>query len=544
MYRKTGICKVPRSRYIPQMCRDIEIAFGDDFDQNVAAYVKSLGNERTKLQNFFFEMVLQLTNPKFDTMGTVRFQFLTLLSDLMYMINVIDRCPIKLEYVTDPVMTADELLDLMIGTRMPTYTISDLGGDGATVYQLMCFMPEYIRRNALILNERPMMAQRLRNWIGDIGFKLLKGSHATLTQTERSFFVIAGCTKMNTKGYIAGMGEVPIPPIENKEPLVQETGALAAAASLPGPSVNHMKLVSNQIAEQLLYYYGPHVPDLKTHVGYRDHRGPYVMFKLTPEDSIPWLLDSQITGLSIMASDISLRPGIQPPFTIRTPQPNVFKNDYGVISLYPDLPSYNLWLTDQRDISNFTWDFMSYFAGRRISSLNDGGTMDYALADQALQTKTAGAMQIELTEIPSDTLVWFDEADPITRRIQDYDGNISELYIFPSPTGFVYRSVNMTAYYARFGSVEVIPAFSEFLELPLAWFKTPAEAVVDYVCTIVGLTLLERVRLGETITFCHNYAKFARITRKQAFEIPIDRWRYVMSVLNQPNIPEPTIPTT
>jgi hypothetical protein len=532
MYRKTGICKVPRSRYIPQMCRDIEIAFGDDFDQNVAAYVKSLGNERTKLQNFFFEMILQLQNPKYDSNGKLRFQFLTLLADLMFMIGVIDKAPIKLEYRVDPVMDADELLDLMVGTRMPTFSLSDLGGDQATVFQLMCFMPEYIRRNALILHERPLMAQRFRNWLGDIGFKLLKTSHASLSQAERTFLVVAGCTLPLTKGFIAGLPSTPIPAVENKEPLVVETGALATASALPGPCTNHLKLISNQVLEQLLFYYGPHVSDLKSQVGYMDKRGPYWLFKLSPEDSIPWMLEAQITGLSAMASDIAMSSGIQPPFTIRTPQPLLFRNAGGVICLYEDIPTFNLWLTDPTDIHAYTWDFMSKFAGRRISSLNDGGTMDYALADLAAQVKTAGGMQIEGTEIPSDTLLWFDEEDGIAKHIENYDGNIIENYLLPSPSGLLDVPVNMTAYYARFGSIEVIPAFAEFLELPMAWFRTPAENVVSYVNTMQGLTLLERVRFADVITFCHNYARYMRITRRQPKDIPIDRLRYVQALLN------------
>jgi len=500
--------------------------FGTTFDQDVAECIKSLGNEKVFLKNFFFERVLQLHHPKLDGNEELKFAFMVTLIDFLNGVGYVQSSPSQWDYVVDPVMPADELLDLMLGTRLPVYKSSDLGGEYASIDTLMCFFSEVLRRNSLVTNERKFMAARLRQWIGNIGFKLMTTSSDQLSQAERSFLVIYGSTKRNTKGYITTLDEAPIRPVECKDPLVVEVGALATASCIAGPCTNHYKLISNTILEQLMFYYGPHVSDLKTSVGFERNYGPFRVFDTTPEETIPWLLESQLTGVSAMASNITIKPTKQPPFTLRVPLPIMFKNNFGQLALYEDVPEFHLYLTNQDDVSRFTWDYFSKWRGRRIHSLNDGGTMDYALIDLAVQTKTAGGMQTEATDLSGAGICWLtDEAE---KKVQPYDGNIIEEYILPGDTGLITESINMTAYYARFGSTELLPAFSEFLELPMGWFIQPAERVVDFICSVKGLTLQERVIFTPVIALCHNCARYTRITKQEA---PIDKMRYVKALL-------------
>lgn len=518
---------MPRARYIPQYSQDVLETFGTTFDQDVAGCIKSLGNEKVLLKNFFFERVLLLAHPKLDGNEELKFKFMTLLLDFLHMVGYIDQSPSLVDYVIDPVTPADELLDLMLGTRLPVFKSTDLGGEYASIDTLMVFFSDVLRRNALILNERKFMASRFRQWLGHIGFKLMTTSSESLSQAERSFLIVYGCTKKRTKGYIACLPSTPIPPVENKDPLVVEVGALATASLLSGPCTNHMKLMSNAILEQLILYYGPHVSDLKSSVGFIRKYGPYQVFDTTPEDSIPWLLESQLTGVSAMAGNIAVKPTKQPPFTLRTPLPIMFKNESGMISAYPDIPEFHLFLTDQKDISRFSWDYLSKWRGRRINSINDGGTMDYALCDLAVQIKTAGGMQVEQTELAGSGLIWL--TDDASKKVVDYSGHINENYLLPSDKGMALETVDMAAYYARFGTIELLPAFSEFLELPIGWFLQPAERVVDFISSVKGLTLQERVRFSTVIALCHNCARYERLTKKNA---PIDKVRYTKALLN------------
>jgi hypothetical protein len=529
-YKKTGICKVPRPRYIPQMCQLIMDAFGETFDMDVALAIKTLANERELLRNFFFERTLLLNYPKLESNPKLKFAFQVVLVDFLHQVGYIDVSPVQFEYITDPVMGVDELLDTMLGTRMPTFKATDLGGEYASISTLSVFFPDVIRRNALVQRERPYMAQRYREWLGNIGFRLMTTSSEQLSQSDRSFLVIHGCCQEGSKGYIASIPGInaPIPPIENKDPLVVEIGALAVASCMAGPCTNHMKMISNGILEQLVFYYGPHVSDLKTSVGYMRKYGPFFVFDVSPEDSIPWLLESQITGITAQAANITVRPDNQPAFTLRMPLPIKFKNDFGDVALYPDIPGFHLYLTNEKDISDFTWDYYSAWRGRLINSRTDGGTMDYYMCDLAVSVKTAGGMQVEATELPANTLCWL--AQSAVDKITAYDGNIVEEYVLPSDKGLVRKLVNMTAYYARFGSIEFLPAFSEFVELPLAWFLQPAPRVIDYICSVEGLTISDRVRFEVIIALCHNCSRYTRITKQ---ELPLARDRYILALLNE-----------
>jgi len=525
-YRKTGFVKVSRAQYIPLYCAELLTYFGGTFDADVAECIKSLGKETIFLKNFFFERVLMLKHPKLDGTPGIRTKFMIVLADFLNMVGYIPESPSYIDYVTDPVMDADMLLDLMLGTRMPVYKSSDLGGEFANIDTLQCFFPEVIRRNALILNERRVMAERYRLWLGNIGFKLMTGAGA-LSQSERSFMLVHGCTKVGSKGHISVIPSTKIPPKENKDNLVNEVGALAQASVLGGPSTAHFKLISNTILEQLLFYYGPHIPDLKSYIGFKRTYGPFTAFIMDPEESIPWQLDSQISGISAQAANMTVRPNNQPPFTLRVPLPIMYVNHDKSSPLYPDPMDINLYLTDQTDISRYTWDYMSSWRGRRIHSLNDGGTMDFYLCDAAVKTKTAGGMQVEATDLSAVGICWLSEN--AQEKVNDNPDTLFEQYVLPSESGLRYKTVDMAAYYARFGVTELLPAYSEWLSLPLSWFIQPADRAVDFICATQNLTLQERVRFSPIIAICHNCARYKRLTKKEA---PIDRDQLILSMLN------------
>jgi hypothetical protein len=525
-YRKVGFVRRPRGVYLPQYAAKVYNAFGSTFDVDVARCVKSLGDPKIMLKNFFFERILLLNDPKLNSDPDLKLAFTMLLIDFLYQCGFVDVLPSEIDYVTDPVLKADDLLDLMLATRMPSYKADSMAGEWSTIDTLMCFFPEVIRRTALIIEERKRMAVRFRQWLGSIGFKLMTTSSDQLSQTEKSFLVVYGCTKHNTKGYVNQMPALPIPPVQTEDPLVLEAGALATACCLPGPCINHMKMVSNATLEELVFYYGPHVAELKTHVGFVREYGPFRVFDTTPEDSVPWDLSAQIYGITSQSASILLKPEGQPPYTLKVPLPRYEVTNYGATSLYPDVPGINLYLTDQRDICRFWWDYPSKWRGRRISSLLDGGSMDYALCDMAVNAKTAGGMQIESTDLSGAGICLLTSAAEV--KVKGYDGRIMEEYILPGSVDLERTPVNMAAFYSRFGSTELIPAFAESLEVPWAWFRSPAPRVVDYVCAMEGLSLEQRYNFTFAIELCHNCARYERLTGKVA---PINRMQYIKTML-------------
>jgi hypothetical protein len=535
-YRKTGFIPTPRSRYIPYYAAAILEAFGEKFDLITAECIKSMGRENIFLKNFFFARLLTIKHERLDANPLLKQQFIILLADFLKMVGYIDECPVEIDYILDPVMDAEELIDRIIEARMPVYKASDLGGEFATIDTLMMFFAEVIRKNALILNERKAMCDRFRLWIGSIGHKLLVQS-GELSQAERSFLVVYCSTQPNTKGYMPSMAKPgtkapPIPAVENKDPLVQEVAALANAVCLSGPCTAHYKLVSNAIIESLTFYYGPHCSELKTFVGYGQPMGPFTQYEMTPADSIPWLLESQIVGLSSTAANFMVKTSELPPFTLKVPLAQAYKTSMGGVAQYPDDPSFRLWLTNPDDVSAYTWDYPSKWRGRRINSLTDGGTMDYALADAAVTQKTAGGMQNEALDMAGFGICWLTEA--AQTKLVDTSETIIESFLLPGPSGLTLVPVDMTAFYARYGSVMMIPAFSEFLQLPMNWFMQPNERVVDYVASVQALTIEERIRFTTIIAIGHNCAVYTRLTGLP--NPPIDQMQIASAMLNiKPN---------
>jgi hypothetical protein len=532
-YRKTGFISTPRSRYIPYYAAAILEAFGDKFDLTVAECIKSMGRENIFLKNFFFERLLTIKHERLDGNPDLKKQFIILLADFLKSVGYIDTCPIEIDYIVDPVMDVEELIDRVMDARMPVYKATDLGGEFATIDTLMMFFAEVIRRNALILNERKPMYERFKLWIGSIGHKLLTQA-GELSQTERSFLTIYCSTQPNTKGFMPSMlppgvkKVAPIPAVENKDVLVQEVAALASAACLSGPCTSHMKLVSNAILEQLTYYYGPHCSELKSFVGYGQPYGPFMVYDMTPADAMPWLLESQIVGLSSTAANFMVRTSELPPFTLKVPLAQTYKTAMGGVAQYPDEPSFRLWLTNPDDVSKYDWDYPSKWRGRRINSLTDGGTMDYALADAAVTQKTAGGMQNEALDMSGFGLCWMTPA-ALTKLIDDTDASIMETFLLPGPNALTPTKVDMTAFYARFGTVQMLPAFSEFLQLPMSWFMQPNDRVVDYVASVMALTIEERIRFTQIIAIGHNCAVYTRLTQQPP---PIDQMQLAAAMLN------------
>jgi len=78
------------------------------------------------------------------------------------------------------------------------------------------------------------------------------------------------------------------------------------------------------------------------------------------------------------------------------------------------------------------------------------------------------------------------------------------------------------------GAVQALPAFSEFVRLPLKWFMQPAPRVVEYVASVHGLTADERKRFEDVIAIYHNCERYERLTGRAA---PLNREQLAKAML-------------
>jgi hypothetical protein len=274
------------------------------------------------------------------------------------------------------------------------------------------------------------------------------------------------------------------------------------------------------------------VDSLKGAIGYVEEKGPWEILTLTPTDSIPWTAEDQLVGISATSQDFTIKQTDLPPFSLQMPFIDATRNNYGMVCAYPDLPDFNLWLTDRSDISKFFWDYPSKWRGRRINSKTDSGTMDLAIADMGVTIKAQGATQVESTDIMTFGLMLATPA--AAAKVLRTPSTLVEKYFLPGPGGPRWVSQPMAAYYARFGVVEALPALSEFAKLPMSWFMTPAPTVVQFIASLQGLTLEESIRFNLAISICHNVSRYERLTTLKA---PVDAEQIIRSMLNlQPTV--------
>lgn len=527
-FKRLGFVASPRGKQLLAASKAIVSEFKENLDTEVADTIKSLAkSDNIRLTNFWFERLLVMKNAAFGASPTLRRHFLILLSDFLHQTNYIDASPVEVDYFTDPTVNLEEVVELILYTRLPKYTAQDLGGDYATIDSLAAYFPEVIRRLGLIQNERFNVAVRFRKWIGHLAFKLLRGE--SLAQHERTAFVMYSDTREGTPGYYPDLPETAIVPVEQSDPLVMEAGELYKAVTLSGPFTNHQKMISDQIFERLTYYFGPHVPELKLCQGYEKPYGPFSVLELAPTETIPWSLEDQLTGITSVTSNFTGSRPTGGSFSIRVPI-GVFRNDNVPRAVYPDDPSFRLVLTDQKAAHNFEYEYQSAWRQRWINSTVNDDVLQLALTDAAIKAKTLGACQVEKPTLEGFGLSYL--TDEANAKLLHHEGShIEQKFLLPGSSGGVeIQTLDMTGLKVRFGSVEAIPFGSEFVRLPLKAFREPAPQVVDYVSSVAGLTNDERKRFEEVITLYHNVARFERLTGQKAPLDPLELSKALLRV--------------
>jgi hypothetical protein len=509
-----------------EYARLIISAFGKELDREVAKAIKSLAKSDTiRLSNFYFERLLTIEHPKFDGDEKLKFAFLSLLADFLHQTGYINASPIVVDYVTDPTCPLTETIDKMLATRMVKYSASDVGGEFATIDSLAYWFPEVIRRLALISNERANMTERFFRWVGSIGWKLLKAE--PITQIERTAFVMFSTRQVGMPGHIPGYEVSRIVPRETSDPLVAEVAALYAATTLSGPFTNHLKVISDTIAERLTFYVGLHQSELKMLRGTVQYFGPFFTLDMTPQESFTWSVDDQLIGLSSRTSYFTGQRPDAANFAVRIPHIVGQKDSYGRVGVWPDDPSFRLVLTNQSDIADYEYEYHSVSRQRTINSRINNNTLELALADGAARARTIGACQNEKTTLEGFGLMTLTERAK-SKLVVIKEKTITAPFLLPSPNGLKEFDIDVTPLGTRHGLIEARPAFSEYATLPLHAFQTPAPQIVEYVSAVYGLTRDESVRFAPVISLYWNCERYERMTGLVA---PVDKKRLAKAIL-------------
>lgn len=510
-YQTVGFTPVPRQIVLPRAAQNIEAAFGTSLDVEVTKTIKSLGKENVRLKNLWFERLLAIDHPKLNVDETLRVDFIMLLADYLKTCGYIDSMPTLVDYVISPLLTLDQSVDLMCSHFMPTYTAAEIGGDYATIDALTYKFATVIRDTSNVLNYRRGIVDNIRLWLGDIGFRLLQ--RQSISQQERTAFVLYGNTLEGSFGWSRHVDSGPIPCAHTDTPLMREAAELYKSSTAPGPWTNHIRVISDGSLERLTVFIGHIVPTLTVFTGAKRIYNDFVHFEVTPHETISWSPEDQIVGITSDAQYFARANGggmfqIRVPLMVKLPQ-EITR------SIIPDLDFLDITVLDPRDISKYKITFWSKWRERSVDSSVTNNTMELPLIDMAIQTRSIGGTQAPHVTLEGFGLCRLMEA--ARKFVIDVDmSRVVETYLLPKDGGVEELPVDMTAYYARQGKIQLLPGFAEGLIVPTKWFATPQPAVVDYVSAVTGLLYDEKVRFADVISMYHNVARFERVTARTA----------------------------
>lgn len=527
MYRKTGFVRVPDAIIlIDTSLRLIEL-LGGDLDREIGIAVRSLSKtDNMRLNNFFFERLLSFSHPKIEADQTLRARFIHMMAYVLREMGYISTAPCYVDYVTDPAVTASDVIELMIATRLPKHSASEMNNEFATIDTFAAYLPEIIRRYAILAHERENLTSRFFTWVGTIGWKVLNG--APLDQSERTALVMYSSRQPGTLGYIPDSDPAVVTPTESADPLVLEAGSLYKTVGLTGPFSNHIKIASDKVYERLTMWLGMHQADARICRGHIMNYGPFLTLNLTPHETVQWTLEGQLDGLTSVTSYFTGRRPDASSFSVRVPHIIAERDNKGLVGVYPDDPAFRLTLTDKRDSSQFTFEYLSQRNQRWLNSVAVSGIPELALTEWGVNNSTGGACQVEAPTLEGFGLMKLTERADAKVSIYKDTNRMEEKFLLPTATGLAEVSIDVTALGARFGSVETRPAFTEFMEVPLKSFTEPAPLIVDYVSSVYGLTADERARFSTAIAIYHNTERFERLTGRPA---PLNRRRLVEAML-------------
>jgi hypothetical protein len=508
-YQQTGYVATPRQLQLLEAASLVNEAFGDTLDTEVPKILKTFGKENVRLSTAKFERVLALDHPKLNSSPSLLLAFQVLLADLLKQLTYIDVCPAEVDYVINPVMSIDDVIDGMVTSHLPVYDANILGGTYGTVDTLTYFFAEYVKDLVLVHSYKKTLLANFRRWIGDAAYRLTTGG--TIDQAETTALLLYGSVKEGSTGFSLKHPDsnVPIPAAQNMSAEVKLAGELYKATTLAGPWTQHMRVSSFGSIERLTMYVGPMVNELKSSYGAVREYGQFKVFVTKPGPALAWTAETQLEAISSAASFFFNTAGPSP-LQLKVPIV-VFGHDILKQVPVPDITSiFKLRVADPATCRLTMW-WHSSLRNRRIDQNANNSTMELAMIDLALANKDFGKTQAPHTQLDDFGMCYLTEAaEARVKKAKDH----FELFLLPNGAGVVKKEINMRAFYYEQGETEILPAFGEMMRLPFSWFLQDAPTVVDYVAGMVGLLYDDKVRFAKVISMYHNCAVYKRVTNQ------------------------------
>jgi len=534
-YRQLGYRKLSRSRtLIPAAIRTLNFLKTQAvLEGGVAqAYTDAGWKDTRKIDTITDWTLSELANaPLFKSNGVALkdFQYITAV-----MLAQAGRpelsIPETLEYVTDPVMTIDEIIDDVLDDLIHLPDPTSFGGSEAFMMEFRAAVTPILGQIAIVQKQRMYYLDKFQRYMGNLLAQLRDGTlqPASIKGHDKAWLAHYVYDPTNPKAYTRIPTGTPqrlvFPVARDEDPLITKAIMQIKAKCEPGPWTNYTKFWTNGDPMALAYMLAPVLPSLSMITTFERPVHSYSVLMMEVQDTMEWGMDTQRDQFveNIVHSDAAES------FLTTAYRLPVYDDTLNLSPVVFDSPMVELSILDVNEQAELTAAWDSKVFRRRITD-STGGNDRVLLQEMALSKDVGdskkGTSNGALTVEHPDINAWHEKVVDLT-RIQgrkmagSVDGSVTaastaqrvlEKVYFMKGGKLQAAKVELTQKFHIKGETLWKPAFIEYFRPGRAWFHKPVDAsLVDFIMARLGLNYEDRFLSKELIAVSHNLALYNR----------------------------------
>jgi len=417
--------------------------------------------------------------------------------------------PARLEYISDPIMTIDEVINEALGefvdSKLPPPDAFP-AKEKTTVEMFRGQVLYTIQELSTINRKRMEMLSHFQRYMGNLLYQMFDGTlpYSAIGPFERSVMSIY-IYGQNQKYRVTSIGTtgsaVPLrfPIARDADPILEETMVRLRKVCEVGNWTNYTRIISNKDPRELIYYVAPVLDKLTFVSGDLTERGPYCDIDLKETETLSWGIDQHMDWFR---SQVSFQTDDATRYITtgwRAPASELSHMNIDVQVDHPDINLSFQAVSPTQDRLVAAWQ--SEQAGRRVTDLS-GATMAHFLQDLAMKATDTGTVNVGANNIHE--WKWVDLSDQsmenreVTGLYTKSDLNPLSHNVYYLRNGTIhYAKINMTEFYFSKGRAGFKPALIEYMEVARDWFFRPVDSKMsDY---ILGKLSISRFDVTETV---------------------------------------------
>jgi hypothetical protein len=511
----------PHGELLLRACRRLIALNG--WEQALATFLKPLVGSR-QLDSLRAEDIIMLKGEGPFQHGTDQHRELLylLLSFMAGCGGDASKVPVCIGYRKHPTLNIDEVVQRVLGTRVFMPSMADLKLDPRVrTNGIPALLATLFRRIAAVARDEQRIYNAIRTHLSDVAYRASR--KMPYTQHEKSLLLNYG-----NAGVDDGPGRTAAERAENRAPkigiaphdsdIVHQIWSEVMAVTQPGPYSDYFNVVSNGDKQELIYAVGPHAGPLVFHRGFEVAWNVFTELEFEGSEQFEWDRDSQLTAAresGVAFNEVDRPFDKATPLKVGTLASEQLPFTFDEVDIQPEVDD----TAGTIKIDEYVW--RDAWIERRLTSNNGNTPSDYAHSRCLLQ-KDWGGGRIGMTDL--STVRMYDPAGSKEflgdREISRPVHKKATVFVPTGPNNALEeKQVDLSVLFKGHGSMEFVPAFTEYSQLPReALFKERIDEE-DLVAMQLGLTR-EQAKQGRIpIRITLNYSLITQTLGESALAI-------------------------